>query len=723
MSEEPKATEETKASEEPEATEESKASEEPEVPEESKVTEEPEVPEESKVIEEPEVMEEPKVNEELKATEVPKSEEVPVEVQAFLDAVAKLPIVEDVTKENAEAIGEQVNAVLDMAEALSAENYVREDVSGALAIAYDMMEVVLEKEEIPESDTFDSTPTSNVITSGFSKFYPTTSTYNQVSGNGAEPGYGKVELTDENPTATDYLYTTYWGSYMGDAYYPISWDTLTIAAEYSMYYDSNIAKATVTTGTYSNGRPCIVVTIEKGTKKGSTVVPIYYNLGKVRTDAGIDGTVYGAVSGYIFYDVTNDGSSTTVTPGEKPDLPNKGNIVNPDDGELMDIPINVSCATQTSSHYDGGYDRNGDMWYCLISEGVAGRGYAISEITPNTQSVNSYDAKYFPWKCTLTVDSRHYAYWVNLWNDNFADQYSRHAVNPNFNSTFSITYYWNVSNGGFWMYGGSMRSFTVQSVCTPEKPTASTIGKAYVEVQCRNNESHKAGGNGEAAYLLASNPDGWSAATPTALTTATAVDKFEEQLVEAGVRWKSVLTLKNSYWANKYDSTDHELDDSNTYTITAYWYNKWMFNTNDCVRTIYVKEKTPTAPTKDEAADILNDKYTVKVKCTNEKRQHTLVEKAYSITAADITSISAPYKNDFNKWEVEVCSTNQKFVEKFEKETNVACDHDDKSNGFSVKLVWNGSEWTYADTYTREVETECHPAKTIPYTVVYKAYY
>lgn len=122
------------------------------------------------------------------------------------------------------------------------------------------------------------------------------------------------------------------------------------------------------------------------------------------------------------------------------------------------------------------------------------------------------------------------------------------------------------------------------------------------------------------------------------------------------------------------------------------------------------EENKPTAPTKDEAETALNGKYTVKVKCINDQRKHTLAEKSYNISAADITSITTdPYKNIVGKWEVEVWSTKNVFIDKFDAETNVACEHDDKSGGFSVKLVWNGNAWAYGGTSIREVETECHP--------------
>ena len=81
-------------------------------------------------------------------------ETVPSEVQAFLDAVKKLPAVDAVTAENAEGVGEQVNAVLDMWDAMSVENGEREDVSNALEQAYAVFEAVLAVEGVGGVDTY-----------------------------------------------------------------------------------------------------------------------------------------------------------------------------------------------------------------------------------------------------------------------------------------------------------------------------------------------------------------------------------------------------------------------------------------------------------------------------------------------------------------------------------------------------------------------------------------
>ena len=84
----------------------------------------------------------------------PDAAETPAEVQAFLDAVAALPSADKVNAENAEAIGNQVNALLDMWEALDESLSGREDVSAALEKVYAVYEAVLAAEEIEEAVHF-----------------------------------------------------------------------------------------------------------------------------------------------------------------------------------------------------------------------------------------------------------------------------------------------------------------------------------------------------------------------------------------------------------------------------------------------------------------------------------------------------------------------------------------------------------------------------------------
>lgn len=119
----------------------------------------------------------------------------------------------------------------------------------------------------------------------------------------------------------------------------------------------------------------------------------------------------------------------------------------------------------------------------------------------------------------------------------------------------------------------------------PETPTASTItNAAKVRVECVDNSRHYA------TYTLKTNPGGWTASAPEP------TDSSDEPFTSAGIEWRSVLTLNDEYWVEKYNSStsiQHVLDSqvTGTVTIKAYWYNgQWTFNTQDATRTIYVKE-------------------------------------------------------------------------------------------------------------------------------------
>ncbi len=81
-------------------------------------------------------------------------EEVPAEVQAFWDAVAALPEVEQITAENAEEIGEQVNAVFDMYEELTELGLdERDDVAEAMEIGSVVYEALLSIESIDNNES------------------------------------------------------------------------------------------------------------------------------------------------------------------------------------------------------------------------------------------------------------------------------------------------------------------------------------------------------------------------------------------------------------------------------------------------------------------------------------------------------------------------------------------------------------------------------------------
>ena len=82
------------------------------------------------------------------------TEEVPEAVVAFLNAVAALPSSDMITPLNAEEIGGQVNAVIDMWDALDASLGGRADVTAAMEKVYAVYEAVLAAEGIEEAEHY-----------------------------------------------------------------------------------------------------------------------------------------------------------------------------------------------------------------------------------------------------------------------------------------------------------------------------------------------------------------------------------------------------------------------------------------------------------------------------------------------------------------------------------------------------------------------------------------
>ena len=139
-------------------------------------------------------------------TEDPAGDEVPAEVQAFLDAVAELPDTSEVTPGNAGETGVQANAVLDLYEGLiDAGLDERDDVTEALETVYAVYEAVLAAEEIEDSDTFDAERTDNVLKSPYQNYAPNTPNGPDlpVASNGqVQDLWGTVRLNSPGDSAT-----------------------------------------------------------------------------------------------------------------------------------------------------------------------------------------------------------------------------------------------------------------------------------------------------------------------------------------------------------------------------------------------------------------------------------------------------------------------------------------------------------------------------------------
>ncbi len=420
-----------------------------------------------------------------------------------------------------------------------------------------------------------------------------------------------------------------------------------------------------------NGKSLKIV--YEGISDGTAQIKMAFNLTTASTG---EGSIWGsgnwgaaACADCIIGTATvGKGDEGTVMPGdEKP--------VAPDDDVLKNIynrgiPVEVRCSVNgyNSAH---SFQVDSDFPFELFKEGVV-----IGEVVENINPPSYAPASTYPWKCTLTLDNGH---WVDCYNQFFEEEDGvTHYLDASKTGTQSYTLYY--SNGN-WFGKQELLPMTVWITHNAPETTYTIVHTYYTD--------GKRDDKGEVTQTVSNAKTG--------------------QTIYAGN-----ITKKPEYNSNTYEYKSADPASLKLVTVA----------TDNVITLRYERENIPDAPTKKETETILSGRYTVKVKCTNEKRGHTLGEKDYSITTADITGISGVRKNNSGKWEVEVHSTNNTFISKFNDETNVNCMHDEKSGGFSTKLVWNGSAWTYENTsYTRTVETECHPetGRAITYTVVYKA--
>lgn len=142
---------------------------------------------------------------------------------------------------------------------------------------------------------------AGVTKTAYSEYYPNTTSYNVVSGGWAETGYGEVVLNAETPTAKDYAYTKYYGPHYLGAPKGFTWITVSSS-------DPDVMTATAVTGTDSQGRTCLVVTFQQGTKEGTARIEIDFTVTELRVEAGIasDSQTAYAVSGCLVYNGSND---------------------------------------------------------------------------------------------------------------------------------------------------------------------------------------------------------------------------------------------------------------------------------------------------------------------------------------------------------------------------------------------------------------------------------
>ncbi len=234
--------------------------------------------------------------------------EVPAEVQAFLDAAAAVLAFGEVTEDNAEEYAALYE--IAMAAYMAVEDAGLSENEQVVAM---LMKLTGEGEgENDERDnkvmTIDGDPSqTGLIKSAWSRFYApqdrdkglVSNTYNCVSGNIAETGYGKVLLLEEGDTAIDSFVPYFYGNhYTG---YPYGYN----ASLTSTIHNTNpgVASANVT---WDDGR--LNVTIIKGSEPGVTTIQVWYNVSMLHVTSGIacDSDTAYAVSGLLVYTVGNN---------------------------------------------------------------------------------------------------------------------------------------------------------------------------------------------------------------------------------------------------------------------------------------------------------------------------------------------------------------------------------------------------------------------------------
>ena len=267
---------------------------------------------------------------------------------------------------------------------------------------------------------------TGVTKTAYSEFIPNTTKYNVVSGYQSETGYGTVVLNDSVTTATDLVYTEYFGSHYTGYAKGYTWITTSSSNE-------DVATAKVTTGTYSNGRPCLKVDFTAGSVQGSTQIKIGFTCTELKVTSGIaqDSDTAYAVNGTLVYNVSNGSGGVTPPTPVKPDPPTSDvidNIADPTYGTVRvqceDYSSHVGKVTYISSRTDG---------------------YTLSEVIENDGSYPVAPASDYPWVCILTLNND---YWVNVFNSNYASKWGTHYLSDR-TGTVSIPFF---SDGEDWYY-------------------------------------------------------------------------------------------------------------------------------------------------------------------------------------------------------------------------------------------------------------------------------
>ncbi len=354
-------------------------------------------------------------SEETEAPENGAAEETPAQVQAFLDAAAALPGADQVNKENAEAIGQQVDEALALYETLADAGLEgSEGVAEALETVYAVYEAALAAEEI-EGSTFNRT--SNVTKSPYEDYAPNKADGPDLSvySNGMVPDKtGAVTLNGDQKTATDYLQVRYYTNHGGAYATGYTWLT-------SSSRSSSIATAKVSQSIL-NGKPCLKVDFEAGSKIGTTTIEIGYTVVNLDNEHGIGvgNDFYMYVSGYVYYTVTNNGDGVVVEP-EKPAAPNKDN--------MAVSYVYIQCK-ESSAYVANQHSVPAKLFYDGETTIIPG------EVVEN--SGNKLNSSKYPYQCTVKLNGKFYE---TLWNKNLSKTFGSHKL---YTAPKDITFYYDI---------------------------------------------------------------------------------------------------------------------------------------------------------------------------------------------------------------------------------------------------------------------------------------
>ncbi len=339
------------------------------------------------------------------------NDEVPEEVKAFLDAVAKLPAPEDVTKENAEETGEQVNVVFNLYDMLVEVDLgyeEREDVAEAMEKANAVFEAVLMAEEIPESGTFDvGTVTKSSIQHDFQQF----SWSNDFSYDGRNYYCGS---TKGSFTLED-----------ADGVYDIGTPNINprggwVTPNAGSYYNFEVEEG----GEYvdvewsQNGSQLrFDIKPKTNAPTGQFTLKICISF-KYTTIGAYGGTTANGNLYFWYSGVNNVGSGTM----EKPDAPNKDNVTLP--------YVFIQCQDQGD---DIDHSAPARLFYDDETTIIPG------EVIENNGGNSSFGKSSYPYQCTVKLSGNFY---LNLWNKALSSQFETHVLYEN---PKDITFYYSAS--------------------------------------------------------------------------------------------------------------------------------------------------------------------------------------------------------------------------------------------------------------------------------------